>query len=288
MAYKQTRIVALAIVGVLVLPLVASALVVNLGGAANYAVLGIGGTGSSAKSDFQVYQSGTVINGNVGMGPYSVWTHGLDCTVNGRIDYDTTDLAPYGVTGTVSGGIHQIPMAGIVADAVNASATAAALAPTQTLATLSEDQTIVGNGGLNVIRVTGAVTLKKTFKLQGTPSDKFVFQLTSTGKDPLVLSGVLMSLTGGVTADNVLWNLSGAGGDVSISSGECTVYGTFLAPYRNVLVDNADVFGQVIGGGGAGNYLSIHSTSSVTLVPEPATVALLVFSGLIMLRRRMA
>src|SRR5438477_10197417 len=71
---------------------------INLGGAANYAVLGIGGS-VAVQSDFEVYQSATVVNGNVGMGPYSVWTHGIDATINGRVDSDLTDSAPI-VTGT--------------------------------------------------------------------------------------------------------------------------------------------------------------------------------------------
>src|SRR5258705_3061635 len=63
---------------------------VDLGGAADYAVLGVGGT-PSIISDFSVYQSATVIIGNVGMGPYTKLTHGIDCTIDGRFDYDFTD-----------------------------------------------------------------------------------------------------------------------------------------------------------------------------------------------------
>ena len=74
-----------------------------------------------------------------------------------------------------------------------------------------------------------------------------------------------MSLVGGVTAGNLLWDLSGSGGDVTISS-KSNVYGTFLAPYRNILVDGSTVNGNVMGGGydavlKQSRQLSIHSTS---------------------------
>src|ERR1051325_4221336 len=65
----------------------------SLGQAKDYAVLGIGGD-VSVSSDFSVYQSATVIDGNVGMGPYNTWGHGIDATINGRLDYDFTDSAP--------------------------------------------------------------------------------------------------------------------------------------------------------------------------------------------------
>ena len=64
-------------------PAAASVITTLLGGASNYAVLGIGGSSVAVESDFEVYQSATVINGNVGVGPFSVWTHAIDCTIGG-------------------------------------------------------------------------------------------------------------------------------------------------------------------------------------------------------------
>lgn len=268
----------------------ASGAVVNLGGAANYAVLGIGGT-ISMQSDFQTYQSGTVINGNVGMGPYSTWTHGIDATIHGRVDCDLTDSVPT-VTGTITGGIHQISMVSIVADARSASAAAAAFAPTQTFATLTSGQTIIGNGGLNVIRVTGDIGLSggsSTLNLLGGALDRFLFQITAAdapSAHTLTLSGVTMTLSGGVTAGNILWDMNGAGGGIVISSG-ATVFGTFLAPDRGILVDHGNITGAVIGGGGAdshSNSVSVHSSSQITL-PAPSAVGLAAGLGLVLTRR---
>ncbi len=216
---------------------------VNLGTAANYAVLGIGGSSSSQLSQFEIYQSATVINGNVGVAPFSTWTHGMDATINGFVNNDG-NVDPI-ATGTITGGItHNTPAVNqAVSDALAASTAAAALTPTQTYSTLTEGQTIVGNGGVNVIRVTGDVTLKTSITLQGTASDQFIFQLTSNdpGHVVLTLPGMTMNLVGGVTSNNIIWDMNGVGGSIAITSmaSNQAVYGTFLAPDRTILVDAA-------------------------------------------------
>ncbi len=90
-----------------------------------------------------------------------------------------------------------------------------------------------------------------------------------------------MDLTGGVTAGDILWDLSGDGGGIVISSG-ADVDGTFLAPDRSITVDNGTILGAVIGGGGAdshSDYVEVHSSSEITEIPQSvpdggATVAL--------------
>src|SRR5438093_3183268 len=72
----------------------ASASPISLGQVADYAIYGVGGVSGGPRSDFEVYQSGTVVNGNVGMGPFSNLTHAIDATINGRFDYDVTDANP--------------------------------------------------------------------------------------------------------------------------------------------------------------------------------------------------
>ncbi len=184
-----------------------------------------------------------------------------------------TQVATQTAGSAISGGVHQIDLSGVVANARSASAAAAALAPTQTFSTLSEGQTIVGSAGLNVIRITGDVTLKTSLNITGSASSAFVFQLTSStadGHDVLSLSGMTMNLSGGVLADSILWNLNGLGGGVDIQAmadGQ-TVFGTFLAPDRDILSDHGIIDGRLIGGG-SGNLLNVHSGSEIT---APSTV----------------
>ena len=170
----------------------------------------------------------------------------VDATINGRFDFDLTDSAAQVATQTagsaISGGVHQIDLSGVVKDARNASATAAAL-------------------------------------------------LTSSGSDVLTLSGMTMILNG-VAADNILWNLTGLGGDVSITSGS-VVFGTFLAPERDLVSDHGIVGGRIIAGG-SGSLLNIHSGSQITTpstVPDGgSTLALLgvALVGLAKLKRKLA
>jgi hypothetical protein len=217
-----------------------------LGSAADYVVLGIGNpTSATPRSTFQVYQSGTVITGNMGVGPQTDWTHNLDATYNGRIDRDpTSGPVPMPIPGTITGGIHDMNMTGVVNDAIAASAFYASLTPTpgltfQGLANIPNG-TLVGNGGLNVINITGNIAFKDTLTLVGGPNDVFVFQYTSTLKDPLVLSGAHIVLNG-VSTDNVIWNVAGQGdGKVQITS-QAVVFGTFLAPFRSIIVDQGSL-----------------------------------------------
>jgi hypothetical protein len=266
----------------------------NLGSDADYAVVGVGGS-VSIQSNFEIYQSATVINGNVAEGPHTTLTHGIDATVNGRWDYDLTDADPsaVGFTGTVTGGFHQIDLSGVAADARAAAAAGALLTPTQTFASLNAfDGTgsIVGNGGLNVIDITGTSALKISLTLTGTAADSWVFQFTDStttaGHNVLSLSGMTMNI-GSINPDNIDWVFNGVGGDLNITSMAAgqTVYGNFIAPDRNILSDHGIVDGRLIGGG-SGTTLSIHSSSEITQVPEAnTTLLLLVGTALVGLAR---
>jgi hypothetical protein len=86
-----------------------------------------------------------------------------------------------------------------------------------------------------------------------------------------------MNLLGGVQPGNIFWDFNGPGGDVTISSmsSDQRVYGTFLAPDRNLTADHAIVEGRLIAGG-SGSLLNIHSGSQISVVPEPGIATLLV------------
>jgi putative adhesin len=71
-----------------------------------------------------------------------------------------------------------------------------------------------------------------------------------------------MTLAGGVDANNILWNFCGTGDDVNIFKSGTVAYGTFLAPYRNLIQDHAVVSGRYIGATG-GRSLKIHSAATV-------------------------
>jgi hypothetical protein len=97
----------------------------------------------------------------------------------------------------------------------------AGFTPTQTFSSLPNG-TIIGNGGLNVINVTGD-SKNPTLTFQGTANDFFVINLpTLSENNPMTLNGVNPS--------HILWNFVGtASGNVFSTSGTGVEFGTFLA-----------------------------------------------------------
>jgi len=150
-----------------------------------------------------------------------------------------------------------------VTDALNRAALDAALPCTQTIGTLSGGETIVGNGGLNVICV-GRVTIGgKVVTLTGGTSDQFVLNIT--GKFALTGGGQIR-VAGGVQPGAVEYNIIGTGEQVAFSGGgggtgccKAIVDGTLLAPARNIALSPGLVNGQVI----SGRNISIVSVASV-------------------------
>ncbi len=152
-------------------------------------------------------------------------------------------------------------------DAVSASTQAGELAPTQTLGTVSSPTTVAGNGGLNVIDVNGGI--KASLTLSGSSNDVFVVNVTGT----LALGGSsVLGLSGGVTADHVLYNFNGSGNTIATHVGN-VINGTLHAPQSNFNLDG--VFnGEIIGGGGSISLLSGATVNEVPFSDAPAGASL--------------
>lgn len=163
-------------------------------------------------------------------------------------------------------------------DAATLSSTVAGLTPTQTFGSISGTQTITGNGGLNVINVTSLSN--PTLTLRGTANDIFVFNVANSFSTNRV-----MTLTGGLTPDHILWNFTGGGTTVFSTSGGNLLYGTFLATSAGARFQfsSLDLTGQLIN---TGDHIQFVSNSSMTgapftTVPEPNS-GLLMASGLML------
>ena len=144
----------------------------TLGSSSGFALLGISNT-SGSKPDIDG-SLGTV-NGNTGIGPNGTLNLMAPFTINGNVLADTTATitGPGKITGTTTRSTTTFST-----DATNASATFASLTPTQTFANISSPTTITGNGGLNVINITGNIANSLTLK--GTSSDQFVVNVQGT------------------------------------------------------------------------------------------------------------
>ncbi len=206
----------------------------------------------------------------------------LQDALQNNISSSTTVVGNGGVpviTGTAAG--NKLSVA--AADAIARSAFYNTLAsnpanvtnPITTITNATTASPINGNGGLNVINLTGGLSLSgsNVLDLQGTAADAFVinlpngagFSLTSTSK---------IVVTGGLKPENVLFNLLNSTTPYSSLLGD-EIDGILLAP--NVLVDfHGLVFGEVIG-----HDVSMHSDSTVRdSVPVPPS-AILFGSGLL-------
>ena len=205
----------------------------------NYAVVSVGPNAS-------VKVNSGPIKGNVllGDGTTSSSSGGNNGQVTGRVD----------VSPTVSGdnlshiqnapNIVQVPSSvGVQAfnDAVALSNQASTLgaSPTQTFGSINGAQNIIGNGGLNVINIASLSNPDLT--ITGNANDKFVFNISGnfSTNHALVLNGV--------DASQLLWNLTGASGNIFQTSGGNTLYGTFLATHGgDFQFSNLHLTGQLI------------------------------------------
>ena len=163
-----------------------------------------------------------------------------------------------------------------LAVANSVAAFAAALTPTQTFTSITSTTTFTGSGGLNVINVGSIQNAPIT--ISGGANDFFVINVSGSYN-----TNRPMTLTGGVTADHILWNFTGTSGAVfQTSGGDQTLYGTFLATdggqfqFSNLGLDgeliNTDGDIQLVSGSQIGTQAGFVTPLSST--PLPAALPL--------------
>jgi hypothetical protein len=215
-----------------------------LGVAANYAVV--------AQNGFNINGPGT-INGSVASGNKTVLT--APAVITGKVDYIgsySSNIKPgWGAYSNSASAMGQVWAA-----AQNASTFAFSLAPTQTFGTISNATTINGNGGLNVISLTGINLTNGSLTLHGSASDIFIVNVHGS----ITSSNSNIALSGGITANRVLINVSGS---VTINGGGPNgFYGTILDPTGAVTVHDKMLYGELIGN-------TVTDTSGFSVCNEP-------------------
>jgi choice-of-anchor A domain-containing protein len=204
----------------------------SLGGAGNYALLGLENT--------TIFNSLVTIEGNEGVSKGGS-IRATSSVITGNVyEYQSGQLSG---SVTVKGSVIVAPatLTANDAEAVKASNEAAALPATQTFGSITSNTTIVGTSGLNVIKINGNISASIT--LSGTASSVFVVNVTGNYS---YWSTANLSLAGGVTANHVLYNFIGASGTVETRPG-VTVNGTLLGVHYKF--DIAGTFnGEIIGG----------------------------------------
>jgi hypothetical protein len=159
---------------------------------------------------------------------------------------------------------------------------------------ISSSITVTGSAGYNIVDLTSLSLSGGNLTLSGPATAQFVINITGgfTGTSGSVL------LAGGLTADDVIFNITGTGSAVTTSVPH-TVNAILLAPDRAITEGSGISNGEVIGG--YNQTITLMSatvlrspctggnTCSGTPVPEPSSLPLLGFGVLVfgILRHRL-
>jgi choice-of-anchor A domain-containing protein len=138
--------------------------------------------------------------------------------------------------------------------------------------------TLTGGSGLNVVNLSNLELSNASNGLvldDTSPGAVFVINIAGTFS---VTNGADITVAGGLSQLNVLYNVEATSGTVCFSSGStCSstgsgtsnIQGVVLSPYQSITMDGAVIDGEVIGG----QNLTLNNSS--VDVPEPATLMLL-------------
>jgi len=260
----------------------ASSAAINLGAASNFAII----AGPGAKS-FQ--SSNSVINGNVGIdfsgtiagGNYVQFSSG---TINGDFDFAGAAQNSLGA-GTLTG-VKNANDANISSayNTISSLSSAFALETGNSISSNMLDATsghVDGNGNF-VFTTTASGFLSSDLTISGGINQSVVINVT--GNNNVQLSHQL-TLTGGITSDNVFINILGSGQQLSGTNNGGAVDGVIVALGDKVNIDNTTINGRLIGGGSNQDFQVVSGfriNAPVGGVPEPATWALMLlgFGGL--------
>lgn len=259
----------------------------NLGAAANFAGLELGGSSFT----YTISKVTTDITGNVGIAPNGNFNFSGGSIIDGTIYAGAGANLSISGGSSATGGIVQPStlVTQAIADAQSAASYYAGLTPTQTLAGITSGGTITGSGGLNVFQVTGSINLSNTvLTLSGGANDIFVFNVLG-GNNVLSRSNIELS---GISASQVLFNLIGSGTQLT-TTGHSNTSGVFLANNGAIDIQGGVHTADFIAGNSltwqSGVIVTQATSYSVAPVPELSSIAMsggaVLLLGLLVWRR---
>ncbi len=238
----------------------------ELGGAENFALFNL------PTSPNPHMNSGTT-TGNLGIAGSTQLSFDNPAILKGNVYLG--DTAKLQNTGTINGSIFNnqdtegIMLNQLVTNATNASSYFGGLTGTS-ISSITTSQTLNATSAENVFNV-GSINLNnQTLTLNGTANQQFIFDITGNMN---VQSGASIVLKGGLTPNDVLFNLSG---NLSTSGPLVTINGVVLDVSGNVNMSEGLINGELIAGGKTTQVVSgSYITETDVPVPEPSTYILL-------------
>jgi choice-of-anchor A domain-containing protein len=257
-----------------------------------WGVLGLGGascnsTCGSASTSVTV-QAQSAVNGNIGVAPDGNLTFDTTSHGYGTADVDTGGTVSNG--GQVSGGVTQNSSANSLLNTASEAALKAYTDASGMTATITNETninnpsspiTITGGSGINVVNLSNLVIQSSSDGLILSAPSNGYFVINVSGNFT-ISNGASITVAGGLSAYDVLYNVTGSGGTVTFngSNQNTVVDGIVLTAYNDIEVNGSLVNGEVIAGGGS-IYVENDGdvTGQATSAPEPPTRVLMA-SGL--------
>jgi hypothetical protein len=264
-----------------------------LGEASNYAVLYEGNGGHNLSI------SNVTVNGNVGVGGTGVVQYSGPGTITGQLDFAAGNSGQFHNTNgsnvgptSVNYGVGAVTSALNTVNALNSSlaglGNGIAISGNQTISESAGQLAIVNGVAYRVFNVTSySEGDGNLVTINGDGSgDAVVFDF---GFNSNVNLGGDVALGGGLTDDDVLWNFTTSGQNISLNNNASSYplpaafHGIILAPNDAISLVNANLDGRVFGGDSSdmqivsGDHINAPPTTAV--IPEPATISLALAGG---------
>lgn len=241
---------------------------VSLGAASQFAVLYIG---SNTGNTVQMSNPQGNVTGNVGLLHGNLDTSGPNIDGNVYFAGSGRVSQPARVKGSTIQNSSLVTQANT--DARNAAAVAAGLAATNGTTSVRSSMTLTGGTGVNVVNLSDIVLNGGGLTLVAPAGGSWVLNVTGQ----MVLNGSSILLGGGLTSNDVLINVIGAGSDVHTTGGgnRSVINGTVLAVERSIQLSPGLVNGRIISGGNVITIVSGAKVQNPPEVPEPTTMLLL-------------
>jgi hypothetical protein len=277
----------------------------NLGGGENYAILfeGVGG------NTLQV--TNVTVNGNVGVATTGKMTDSGPSTINGGVDFSAANTGQFSnnnssdvITGpvtysnsAVTGAMNYVNNLSQQLFSIQTAntGTAIAITGTQTINASAGAVFIINGQSVHVFDATSFSNNNAILTINGSATDLVAINLGGLGN--IQFHGGIQ-FTGGITADDVLFNVGGGNYttqtgnsslDINNNGGQAgTAQGIFLDPNGAISIVNAVVMGRVFGGDSHDfQYVSGANITAPTVPDSGATIALLgiAFIGVEFMRR---